>query len=533
MIMQSLERGILMIVVSSFLFVLRINCVTKERAKRPNIIIFYADDLGYGDLEPYGHPTSSTPNLGRLAAGGIVLTQFYSSSPVCSPSRAALLTGRYQMRSGVYPHVFNVEMSGGLPLNETLISKMLKPEGYRSAAVGKWHLGLGNNSVYLPNNHGFDEFLGLPASPSQCRCSVCFYPNVTCHRAPCSPEYSPCALFNGTTIIEQPVDLLTLDDKYVMQSRHFIRTNVGTGTPFFLYYASQHTHHPQYAGKETSGTSIRGRFGDSLAALDWEVGQIYEELKENGILEDTFFLFSADNGPSLSFENFGGNAGLMKCGKATTYEGGMRVPAIVHWPGQITPGRSMELSSTLDVLPTIASITNAKLPNVTLDGFDMSPFLFQGMPSLRESFFYYPADVDTEHKSYAVRYKQYKAVFYTAGSVLSNNKNKDIDCRGTSLRTYHDPPMLFDLEQDPSEQYNLSINHSPEKDIVLKLTKMRADFDAKMVYAPSEMNKPRDKNLMPCCNRGCSPYPSCCHCISSAPRANNDPLALYKNLWKK
>ncbi|XP_011663832.2 arylsulfatase A isoform X2 [Strongylocentrotus purpuratus] len=333
------------------------------------------------------------------------------------------------MRSGVYPHVFNVEMSGGLPLNETLISKMLKPEGYRSAAVGKWHLGLGNNSVYLPNNHGFDEFLGLPASPSQCRCSVCFYPNVTCHRAPCSPEYSPCALFNGTTIIEQPVDLLTLDDKYVMQSRHFIRTNVGTGTPFFLYYASQHTHHPQYAGKETSGTSIRGRFGDSLAALDWEVGQIYEELKENGILEDTFFLFSADNGPSLSFENFGGNAGLMKCGKATTYEGGMRVPAIVHWPGQITPGRSMELSSTLDVLPTIASITNAKLPNVTLDGYDMSPFLFQGMPSLRESFFYYPADVDTEHKSYAVRYKQYKAVFYTAGSVLSNNKNKDIDCR--------------------------------------------------------------------------------------------------------
>lgn len=138
--------------------------------------------------------------------------------------------------------------------------------------------------------------LGLSASPAQCRCSVCFYPNVTCHQAPCSPKYSPCALFNGTTIIEQPVDLLTLDEKYVMQSRHFIRTNVETGTPFFLYYASHHTHHPQYAGKETSGTSIRGRFGDSLAALDWEVGQIYEELKENGILEDTFFLFSADNG---------------------------------------------------------------------------------------------------------------------------------------------------------------------------------------------------------------------------------------------
>ncbi|XP_041459556.1 arylsulfatase A-like [Lytechinus variegatus] len=487
--------------------------------KRPNVVIFYADDLGYGDIEPYGHPTSSTPNLRRLAADGLVLTQFYSAAAVCSPSRAALLTGRYQMRSGIYPGVFNVKMSGGLPLNEVTIAEMLKPEGYRSAAIGKWHLGLGNNSMYLPPSHGFDVSLGLPASPAQCRCSICFYPNVTCHSAPCAAnEYTPCALFNGTKIVEQPVDLLTLDEKYVAEGRHFIRENVKSETPFFLYYASHHTHQPQYAGKETSGTSLRGRFGDSLAALDWEVGQIYQELEENGILDDTFFFFSADNGPALYLKTFGGNAGLMKCGKGTTYEGGMRVPAIIHWPGRITPGRSFEFSSTLDILPTIASITKAKLPAVTLDGYDMSPFLFDGMHSIRESFFYYPPTVSTKYKSFAVRYRQYKVVFYTEGSYLSNNKNKDVDCRESAKLTYHDPPMLFDLEQDPSENYNLSVKLSPEKDIVQKVTEMRTDFDARMVFAESQMRRPKDDNLMPCCNRGCIPFPTCCHCTGNTHR---------------
>ena len=301
-------------------------CSAVDRPTRPpNIVIFFGDDLGYGDLDNYGHPTSSTPNLARLAAGGKVLTQFYSAAAVCSPSRAALLTGRYQMRSGIYPGVFNVTDSGGLPHNETTIAEMLKPLGYHTAMVGKWHLGLGKDAEYLPPHHGFDEFLGLPASPCQCPCTVCFYPNTTCHKAPCKTHYTPCALFNGTRIVEQPVDLLTLDEKYASQAKHVIKTNAEKKKPFFLYYASQHTHHPQYAGKETVGTTERGQYGDSLAAMDWELGQVYDELQANGILDETFILFTADNGPMLSFQQWGGNAGLLRCGKGTTYEGAVCV----------------------------------------------------------------------------------------------------------------------------------------------------------------------------------------------------------------
>lgn len=506
----------------------RPQCVARERSGLPNIVIFFGDDLGYGDLEVYGHPTSSTPNLVRLAAGGKVLTQFYSAAPVCSPSRAALLTGRYQTRSGIYPHVFNVTCSGGLPLNETTIAEMVKPRGYYTAMVGKWHLGLGKDAIYLPPSQGFDEFLGLPASPCQCPCTICFYPNESCHKAPCKTEFSACPLYNGTVIIEQPVDLLTLDEKYTSQAKNVIRTNAQTGKPFFLYYASQHTHHPQYAGEETSGTSARGRYGDSLAAMDWELGQIYNELQANGILEDTFFLFTADNGPSLHFRTWGGNAGLLKCGKGTTYEGGVRVPAIAHWPGHITPGRSMALSSTLDILPTLAAITGAQLPKVTLDGVDLSPMLFQGKPSPREVFYYYPEAPEKNYGSFAVRYMQFKAVFYTIGSAECDRNGADHDCRDTTKLTYHDPPMLFDLNLDPSEQYNIS---DTNKEIVQRLTEMRAEFDSRMVWAESETKKPSHEDYMPCCNPGCIPFPQCCHCTTKESLASYDRLRVYRGLW--
>ncbi|XP_071497179.1 arylsulfatase A-like [Diadema antillarum] len=500
-----------------------------RRQRRPNIIVLFADDLGYGDLQVYGHPTSSTPNLNRLAAGGKVFTQFYAAAAICSPSRAALLTGRYHMRSGIYPGVFNVTSSGGLPHREITIAEMLKQRGYYTSMVGKWHLGVGRGGEYLPPSQGFDEFLGLPASHSHCPCSICFAPNQTCLFS-CKQNYSPCPLYNGTTIIEQPIDLLTLDEKYAAQARRAIRRSVEAGRRFFLYYSFQHTHDPPYADFRHTGSTARGDYGDALAAMDWEIGQVMEELELNGIMDQTFIFFTADNGPSLS-KPWGGSVGLLKCGKATTYEGGVRVPAIAHWPGRIKPGYTLELSSTLDLLPTIANIAGARLPPVTLDGVDMAPFLFRGEKSSRETFFYYSPAASERHSSFAVRYRQYKAHFYTKGSTLSGKGHPDPDCRKTAKRTKHDPPLLFDLHRDPAEQYNIA--HEPEfQEVISLITRIREDFDSRMEWGESELKKPSFEEYMPCCNPGCRPRPYCCHCTTTGTVAYN-PWELYTDIWQE
>ncbi|XP_030847610.1 arylsulfatase A-like [Strongylocentrotus purpuratus] len=502
--------------------------VDARRNRRPNVIILFADDLGYGDLQVYGHPTSSTPNLNRLARDGKVFTQFYAAAAICSPSRAALLTGRYHMRSGIYPGVFNVTSSGGLPHGEETIAEMLKGRGYYTAMVGKWHLGVGLDGKYLPPSHGFDEFLGLPASHSHCPCSICFHPNRTCVYS-CKQNFSPCPLYNGTTIIEQPIDLMTLDEKYATQARKAIRKSVNGEKPFFLYYSFQHTHDPQYADWRNTGATARGDYGDALAAMDWEIGEVMAELDQQDIWNDTFIFFSADNGPSLS-KRWGGSVGLLKCGKATTYEGGVRVPAIAHWRGRIKPGYTLELSSTLDLLPTVAKITGARLPSAMLDGVDMAPFLFNGGKSLRETFFYYSPAASERQSSFAVRYKQYKAHFYTKGSTLSGIGHPDPDCRKTAKRTKHNPPLLYDLHRDPAEQYNIA--YEPEyQDIIKLITRIREDFDGRMEWAVSEMHKPSYDEYMPCCNPGCEPQPYCCHCTLTTSIAYN-PWELYTDIWQ-
>ncbi|PIK45183.1 putative arylsulfatase A [Apostichopus japonicus] len=179
----------------------------------------FADDLGYGDLQAYGHPTSHTPNLNNLAKNGLLFTQFYVSSPVCSPSRASLLTGRYQTRSGIWPGVFVPDVVGGLPLNETTVAEILHPRGYHTAIVGKWHLGVGKDNMYLPPNQGFDEYYGIPYSHDMCPCEICFLPNETC-LSDCKDDYTSCPVFDGLNIVEQPADLVTLHEKYVNRSVH-------------------------------------------------------------------------------------------------------------------------------------------------------------------------------------------------------------------------------------------------------------------------------------------------------------------------
>ncbi|XP_065827553.1 arylsulfatase A-like [Oscarella lobularis] len=478
---------------------------------KPNIVLLFADDLGFGDLGVYGHPTSTTPNLDTMAKEGLVFTQFYSASGVCSPSRAALLTGRYQTRSGIWPGVFGANSAGGLPHNETTIAEVLKEEGYATAIVGKWHLGVGftKNNTYLPIHQGFDYYLGIPYSHDMCPCLICFYPDQPCFDK-CRTSETPCPLFENSTIIQQPADFTTLAATYTNAATAFIRKNSESDQPFFLYVAYQHTHHPQFASKQFRNSSIRGTFGDSLSELDWSVGQIFETIRSTGIANNTFVFFTADNGPSLTRQVRGGNQGLLKCGKGTTYEGGMREPAIAWMPGKIKPARTTELGATVDILPTIATIAGGKTPtDRPIDGVDMSPILFEGGQSRRDYYYYYPKSPSPEIGVYATRYKQYKAFFYTQGSHCGS-PYYDHDCWESTRQAKHDPPLLFDLLQDPSEKYPLNVE--AYKDVVSVITEMTEKFNREMVWGTSEMHVKSSSADQPCCKPNCKPFPTCCVC---------------------
>ncbi|XP_033110528.1 arylsulfatase A-like isoform X2 [Anneissia japonica] len=476
----------------------------------PNIVLMFADDLGYGDLPAYGHPTSYAPNLDRLANQGLLFTQFYVANPVCTPSRASLMTGRHVPRTGVYPGVFYPSSTGGLPLNETTIAEVLKTVGYNTGLVGKWHLGVGKQGMYLPTKQGFDEYYGIPYTHDMCPCVTCFYPKDPCYYS-CDTQFVSCPLFKDDTLIEQPTDFVTLSERYTSQARNFISKSVHEAKPFFLYFAFHHTHNPQFASKKFRNTTIRGAFGDSLAELDWSVGEVMQQLRESGIENNTFVFFTSDNGPCLVHLLNGGSAGPLKCGKGTTYEGGQRVPAIAYWPSRIQVGRTSHLATTLDLLPTIASIVGAPLPNVTIDGVDISSIIFKGEKSNRNTFFYYATYCKPEIGVYAVRYEQFKAHYYTAGESNSGRNNHDLDCRPSAKETVHSPPLLYNLNEDLSEQYDLS-KDPKYASILSKIYEIKVKFEANMIWRESEIKNKKDPSVEPCCNAGCTPFPECCSC---------------------
>uniref|UniRef100_A0A8B9ISZ1 Arylsulfatase A n=1 Tax=Amazona collaria TaxID=241587 RepID=A0A8B9ISZ1_9PSIT len=483
-------------------------------AAAPNFVLVLADDLGFGDLGSYGHPSSATPHLDWMASRGLRFTDFYSSSSVCSPSRAALLTGRFQMRSGVYPGVFSPGSRGGLPLSEVTIAEVLKAAGYATAMVGKWHLGLGMNASFLPIHQGFDHFLGVPYSHDQgpCQNLTCFPPDIKCFGT-CDQGIVPVPLLWNQSIVQQPVSFPDLVPLYNRFSRNFIADCARRGVPFLLYYASHHTHYPQFASQEYTGQSRRGPFGDALAEFDGSVGQLLQALQDNGLANTTLVFFTSDNGPSTLRMARGGSSGLLKCGKGTTYEGGMREPAVAYWPGRITAGVTHELASTLDVLPTLTALAGAALPKVALDGYDLSPVLFGSGKSPRQTMFFYPPSPDPLHGPFAVRFGKYKAHYFTQGS-LHSDTTPDEACHGLTPLTPHLPPLLFDLESDPAENYDLlQSGVGPELLQVLKEIQLhKVLFEQRMEFGESQIRKGRDPALQPCCVPNCTPKPSCCRC---------------------
>uniref|UniRef100_A0A8C3KW38 Arylsulfatase A n=1 Tax=Calidris pygmaea TaxID=425635 RepID=A0A8C3KW38_9CHAR len=423
--------------------------------------------------------------------------------------RAALLTGRFQMRSGVYPGVFNPDSRGGLPLAEVTIAEVLKAEGYATAMVGKWHLGLGVNGSFLPIHQGFDHFLGVPYSHDQgpCQNLTCFPPDIKCFGT-CDQGVVPVPLLCNQSIVQQPVSFPDLVPLYNKFSRDFIADCARRGLPFLLYYASHHTHYPQFASQEYTGQSRRGPFGDALLEFDGSVGQLLQALEENGLANTTLVFFTSDNGPSTMRMARGGSSGLLKCGKGTTYEGGMREPAVAYWPGRIAP----ESPSDHVFLPAVPR--SAARPLCCQAGEVQGPLLHTRLvlPPLLTTDSFLRSRMVLLSKAQREETDLHLGASF-AGSFHSDT-TPDQACHGLTPLAPHLPPLLFDLESDPAENYDLLQSGArPELLQVLKEIKLqKVLFEQRMEFGESQMRKGRDPALQPCCAPNCTPKPSCCRC---------------------
>jgi arylsulfatase A-like enzyme len=432
---------------------------------RPNVVIILADDLGYGDLGCYGHPTIRTPHLDRMARGGLRFTSFYVAAPVCTPSRAALLTGRYALRSGMCHDTRRVlfpDSSGGLPNSEVTLASLLRALGYATACIGKWHLG--HLPEYLPARHGFDLFFGIPYSNDMDR-----LPDVKFKRemyANPDVKWWNVPLMRNDKVIERPAEQHTLTRRYTEEAVAFIKAN--RERPFFLYLPHTMPHVPLFASKEFAGKSKRGLYGDVVEELDWSVGQVLEALRREGIEENTIVIFTSDNGPWLIMGLQGGSAGLLREGKGSTWEGGVRVPCIMAWPGQIPPASTnADIVATLDLLPTLTKLAGGKPPaDRTLDGHDIAPVLFGKGRSPREAMFFY-----RDTSLFALRKGPWKLHLVTQDGY-----------GGKPVK--HDRPLLFHLDRDPSEKYDIASDH-PE--VVADLMKERAAHAARMVVGKNQL----------------------------------------------
>ena len=393
-----------------------------QKPQPPNFVLILCDDLGYGDLEIYGSKIE-TPYINGMAREGVRFEQFYATSNVCSPSRASLLTGRYQTRVGV-PDVLAADATAGLSLSETTIAEMLKPGGYKTMAVGKWHLG--RLRQYLPTNRGFDEYYGIP------------YSN----------DMSPSVLLHNMDVIESPVQLNSLTQRYTQQAVNFIQRS--KGSPFFLYLAHTFPHIPLAVSTAFEGKSGLGLYGDVVQEIDWSVGQVLQALKDNGVDNNTLVMLTSDNWPWYQ-----GSAGKLRGRKGSSYEGGVREPFIARFPGRIPNGPSRlrgprvghAVATTMDILPTLARLSNATLPAQPLDGLDIWPILSGEQSRMeRDAFLYFDSwNLQCARlgpwKLHVARY---------------NTFPWSPDPPGGRQNLRLQSPELYNLEQDPDESYNVA-----------------------------------------------------------------------------
>jgi len=434
-----------------------------DEKQPPNFVIIFADDLGYGDLGVFGHPTIKTPNLDRMAHEGQKWTNFYAGASVCTPSRAALLTGRLPVRSGMASNKYRVlfpDSKNGLPTEEITLAEQLKEVGYSTACIGKWHLG--HKEQYLPTNNGFDYYFGIPYSNDMDKVGSKDYKEAAKEGSSAIKfQDFNVPLMRNTEIIERPADQNTITKRFSKEAVSYIKKN--KDKPFLVYLAHNLPHIPLFASKDFLGKSERGLYGDVVAEIDDGVGKIMATLKEEGLAENTIVIFTSDNGPWLPFKTHGGSAGLLRAGKGTTWEGGMREPTLFWSPGKIKPNVITDLGSTMDLFTTFSKLAGAKIPeDRIIDGIDLSGVLFEQKESPRRNMFFYRGT-----DLYAVRLGDYKAHFITEGAYGQFGEREE-----------HSTPILYNVNEDPSEQFDIAVEH-PE--IIDEINAVVADHKAKLV----------------------------------------------------
>jgi arylsulfatase A-like enzyme len=409
--------------------------------RAPNVLLINCDDLGYGDLGCYGSPLNKTPALDRLAGVGLRFTDFYMASPVCSPSRGAMLTGCYPPRIGFgqfegLPVLFPGQ-SVGLPPSEISLGRLLSSAGYRTAMIGKWHCG--DQPEFLPTQHGFDHYFGLPYSNDMGRQA----PGIL----PFGVDYPPLPLMLDDEVLEQQPDQASLTERFVGEAIRFMRSSAEQ--PFFLYFAHMYVHLPIYVQERFARQSSNGTYGAAVEAIDWAADVLLHELETLGLARDTIVIFTSDNG---SLAEAGGSNRPLRGTKGTTWEGGLRVPCIVRWPDRIEAGRvTSELVTAMDFYPTLAALCGAELPtDRTIDGRDVSQVWFEkGARSPHDAFFYYQQD-DLD----AVRKGRFKLRFWERHRP-SHEEIAEALRNGTfelgQLFRRQSVRQLYDLEADPGE----------------------------------------------------------------------------------
>lgn len=418
----------------------------------PNIIVVFTDDLGYGDVGSAGSPLIETPHLDKMEKEGVRLTHFYSSANVCTPARAGLLTGRYPIRSGLADQVLFPEDDHGLPAEEITIAEALKQENYRTGMVGKWHLG--TPDISWPTGNGFDYFYGLP------------YSN----------DMSPLALYENKENVEEPVDQTTLTKRYTEKAIRFMGEE--PDKPFFLYVAHSMPHVPLYTSEEFEGRSKAGLYGDVIEEIDWSVGEILRSVDRLGLDKNTLVIFTSDNGPW-----FEGSSGELRDRKGgASWEGGFRVPFIARWPGEISPGvTSGAITMNFDLYPTILELAGGEVPDDrAIDGKNIWSLL-QGSEQSPHDYLYFFNNEEIT----AVRSQRWKFV------VQSYYRTQMFPFEGeiNDEPHYYHPGLLFDLENNPAEQYSFS-RENPDvvEKMVEQLEKGRRELESLATGSDTENN---------------------------------------------